>query len=75
MLATKRLLDSKLVPHVLVAGAKDELARVVFYRTFKRVPRYVDDGNHRFSASLTQRQDLVTRLGWTDEGVVFCGVQ
>ena len=45
------------------------------YRAFKGVPRYVDDGNHRFSSSLTQHQDMVTRLGWTDEGVVFCGVQ
>lgn len=45
------------------------------YRAFKGVPRYVDDGNHRFSTSLAQHQDMVTRLGWTDEGVVFCGVQ
>ena len=45
------------------------------YRAFKGVPRYVDDGNHRFSVSLTQHQDMVARLGWTDEGVVFCGVQ
>ena len=45
------------------------------YRAFKGSPRYVDDGNHRFSVSLTQHQDMVARLGWTDEGVVFCGVQ
>ena len=45
------------------------------YRAFKGAPRYVDDGNHRFSTSLTQHQDMVTRLGWIDEGVVFCGVQ
>ena len=43
------------------------------YRAFKGVPRYVDDGNHRFSTSLTQYQHRVTRLGWTDEGVVLCG--
>jgi hypothetical protein len=45
------------------------------YRAFKGAPRYVDDGNHRFSASVTQHQDMVNRLGWSDEGVVFCGVQ
>ena len=45
------------------------------YRAFKGAPRYVDDGNHRFSASLAQHQDMVNRLGWTDEGVVFCGAQ
>jgi Astacin (Peptidase family M12A)/Repeat of unknown function (DUF5648) len=45
------------------------------YRAFKGQPRYVDDGNHRFSTSLAQHQDMVNRLGWTDEGVVFCGVQ
>lgn len=45
------------------------------YRAFKGAPRYVDDGNHRFSASLVQHQDMVGRLGWTDEGVVFCGLQ
>ena len=45
------------------------------YRAFKGEPRYVDDGNHRFSTSLTQHQDMVNRLGWTDEGVVFCGAQ
>ena len=44
------------------------------YRAFKGLPRYVDDGNHRFSTGFTQHQDMVTRLGWTDEGVVFCGV-
>ena len=45
------------------------------YRAFKGPPRYVDDGNHRFSTSLAQHQDMVSRLGWSDEGVVFCGVQ
>ena len=44
------------------------------YRAFKGEPRYVDDGNHRFSVSLAKHQDMVTRLGWIDEGVVFCGV-
>ncbi len=44
------------------------------YRAFKGPPNFVDDGNHRFSASLTQHQDMVNRLGWTDEGVVFCGL-
>ena len=48
---------------------------VPIYRAFKGEPRYVDDGNHRFSTSLAQHQDMVTRLGWIDEGVVFCGVQ
>ena len=45
------------------------------YRAFKGPPRYVDDGNHRFSLSLTQHQDMVNRLGWTDEGVVFCALR
>lgn len=44
------------------------------YRAFKGEPRYVDDGNHRFSTTLAQHQDMVNRLGWTDEGVVFCGL-
>lgn len=44
------------------------------YRAFKGPPRYSDDGNHRFSTSLAQHQDMVNRLGWTDEGVVFCGL-
>jgi Repeat of unknown function (DUF5648) len=48
---------------------------VPVYRAFKGAPRYVDDGNHRFTTSLTQHQDMVSRLGWTDEGVVFCGLQ
>lgn len=43
------------------------------YRAFKGPPRYVDDGNHRFSTSLAQHQDMVSRFGWTDEGLVFCG--
>ena len=45
------------------------------YRAFKGPPRFVDDGNHRFSVSLAQHQDMVNRLGWTDEGVAFCGLQ
>ncbi len=45
------------------------------YRAFKGAPRFVDDGNHRFSASLAQHQDMVNRLGWTDEGIAFCGLQ
>jgi len=44
------------------------------YRAFKGPPRYVDDGNHRFSTNLAQHQDMVNRLGWTDEGIVFCGL-
>lgn len=48
---------------------------VPVYRAFKGEPRYVDDGNHRFSTSLAQHQDMVNRLGWSDEGVVFCGLQ
>ncbi len=43
------------------------------YRAFKGPPTFVDDGNHRFSTTLAQHQDMV-RLGWTDEGVVFCGL-
>jgi len=45
------------------------------YRAFKGPPRYIDDGNHRFSNSLALHQDMVNRLGWADEGVVFCGLQ
>ncbi len=48
---------------------------VPIYRAFKGVPRYVDDGNHRFSASLAQHQNMINTLGWTDDGVVFCGLQ
>lgn len=48
---------------------------VPVYRAFKGPPRYADDGNHRFSVSLAQHQDMVNRLGWADEGVVFCGLQ
>ena len=48
---------------------------IPIYRAFKGPPRYVDDGNHRFSTSLAQHQDMVNRLGWTDEGIVFCGLQ
>ncbi|MCX8099440.1 MAG: M12 family metallopeptidase [Casimicrobiaceae bacterium] len=44
------------------------------YRAFKGPPRYVDDGNHRFSTSLAQHRDMVERLGWTDEGVRFCAL-
>jgi hypothetical protein len=45
------------------------------YRAFKGEPRFVDDGNHRFSTSLSQHRDMVDRLGWVDEGIVFCAVQ
>ena len=48
---------------------------VPIYRAFKGVPRYVDDGNHRFSTTLAQHQTMVNNLGWTDDGVVFCGLQ
>ena len=48
---------------------------VPIYRAFKGPPLYMDDGNHRFSTSLALHQDMVSRLGWTDEGVVFCGLQ
>ena len=48
---------------------------VPIYRAFKGPPRYVDDGNHRFSTSLALHQDMVTRLGWIDEGIAFCGQQ
>ena len=48
---------------------------VPIYRAFKGTPRYVDDGNHRFSTSLAQHQNMVNNLGWTDNGVVFCGLQ
>lgn len=44
------------------------------YRAFKGPPRYVDDGNHRLSTNLAQHQDMVNRLGWIDEGIVFCGL-
>lgn len=44
------------------------------YRAYKGLPTYFDDGNHRFSTTLAQHQDMVNRLGWTDEGVVFCGL-
>lgn len=48
---------------------------VPIYRAFKGPPRYVDDGNHRFSTSLALHQDMVARLGWIDEGIAFCGLQ
>jgi Astacin (Peptidase family M12A) len=44
------------------------------YRAFKGAPRYIDDGNHRFSTTLVQHRDMVERLGWVDEGVVFCAL-
>ncbi|MGL4230507.1 MAG: M12 family metallopeptidase [Casimicrobium sp.] len=44
------------------------------YRAFKGAPRYVADGNHRFSTSLAQHRDMVDRLGWADEGIVFCAL-
>lgn len=49
-------------------------SRIPVYRAFKGEPRHVDDGNHRFSTSLTQQRDMVTRLGWIDEGIVFCAL-
>ncbi len=51
------------------------VSTVPIYRAFKGVPRYVDDGNHRFSTNLMQHQKMVNELGWTDDGVVFCGLQ
>lgn len=47
---------------------------VPVYRAFRGEPRHVDDANHRFSVSLAQHQDMVSRLGWTDEGVAFCAL-
>jgi hypothetical protein len=44
------------------------------YRAFRGAPRYVDDGNHRFSTSIAKHRDMVDRLGWTDEGVRFCAL-
>ncbi len=51
------------------------ISTVPIYRAFKGIPRYVDDGNHRFSTSLAQHQNMVNNLGWTDDGIVFCGLQ
>lgn len=48
---------------------------IPIYRAFKGPPRYVDDGNHRFSTTRAQHDDMINRLGWTDEGIVFCGAQ
>ena len=46
------------------------------YRAFREGHRATSTmGNHRFSVSLAQHQDMVNRPGWTDEGVVFCGLQ
>ncbi len=45
------------------------------YRAFRGPPRFNDDANHRFSTSLTQHQEMINRLGWADEGIVFCAVQ
>jgi len=47
---------------------------VPVYRSFKAPPRYVDDGNHRFTTSLAIHRDMVERLGWADEGVRFCAL-
>jgi hypothetical protein len=57
------------------AGGTCPSGTTPIYRAFKGAPRYVDDGNHRFSNTLAQHQDMVNRLGWTDDGVVFCGLQ
>ena len=51
------------------------VSTVPIYRAFKGAPRYIDDGNHRFSVSLAQHQNMVNALGWIDDGVVFCGLQ
>ena len=56
------------------AGNSCPVGTAPVYRAFKGPPRYVDDGNHRFSTSAAQHQDMVTRLGWIDEGVKFCSV-
>ncbi len=47
---------------------------VPIYRLFKGAPRFIDDGNHRFATTQAIRQQMIN-LGWTDEGVVFCGTQ
>ena len=57
------------------AGGTCPTGSIPVYRSFKGAPRYMDDGNHRFSTSLAQHQMMVTQLGWTDDGVVFCGLQ
>ncbi len=49
-------------------------ASIPVYRAFKGGSRYVDDGNHRFSTSAAQHRDMVERLGWIDERVVFCAL-
>ena len=51
------------------------VSTIPIYRAFKGAPRYVDDGNHRFSVSLAQHQNMVNTLGWSDDGIVFCGLQ
>ena len=50
------------------------VSTIPIYRAFKGAPRYVDDGNHRFSVSLAQHQNMVNTLGWSDDGIVFCGL-
>ncbi len=59
------------IPKSVVGACPSDTVPV--YRAFKGAPRFVDDGNHRFSTNLAQHQDMVNRLGWTDEGIVFCG--
>ena len=49
------------------ATSKCPAGTAPIYRAFKGPPRRVDDGNHRFSTSLAQHQDMVTRLGWADD--------
>jgi len=47
----------------------DEVAVV---RLFRGEPRYVDDGNHRFTTDPRIRAYMRDELGWADEGVRFC---
>jgi hypothetical protein len=61
------------IPKLANGGCPEQAIPV--YRAFKGEPRYVDDGNHRFSISLAQHRDMVERLGWKDEGIVFCALQ
>jgi hypothetical protein len=76
ILAAKPVLEG-IEGHAIPVGACGSCpsGSTPIYRAFKGAPRYVDDGNHRFSTSFAQHQDMVTRLGWSDEGVVFCGLQ
>ncbi len=74
-LAAKPLLEGVEGYAVPAINGSCPAGTIPVYRAFKGEPRYVDDGNHRFSKTLAQHQDMVTRLGWTDNGVVFCGLQ